>query len=104
VREFTVAAQKKGNMWAHEWWFSLENPTISTIEFMNILDEELKNLNDDYAFERIHALKNVNANFIPLSFFHDFLKHKSKFNGQAKIPRVLKGENLTRWKEQLTKM
>jgi hypothetical protein len=42
VREFTVAAEKQGNFWAHQWWFNLENPSVSNTEFMNILDENSK--------------------------------------------------------------
>jgi hypothetical protein len=67
---------------------------------MDILDAELKKLNDDYACERIYALKKVEATYVPIQVFHDFLKGKDKYNGQAKIPRVLKGNALDRWLEQ----
>ncbi len=97
VREFSVAGIREGSGWSHQWWINVENPCVSPSAFMSILDQELMKLNDDYATERIYALKSVRADFVPIDVFHNFLKSKDKFNGQAKIPRVLKGEALERF-------
>ena len=58
------------------------------------VDEELCRLNDDYAVERAYVLRDVRAQLLPNEVFLGWLGKRGKFNGQAKIPRVLKGDQL----------
>jgi hypothetical protein len=94
VREFTVAGVREGSFWAHQWYVSVENQTVAPEAFVRVVDEELCRLNDDYAVERVYALREVRAQLLPNEAFLGWLEKRGKFNGQAKIPRVLKGEQL----------
>ena len=62
-----------------------------------MLDETLKELNDDYAVERQHALKEIKVIPLQNKIFIDFLASKNKLGGQSKFPRVLKGKQLNEW-------
>ena len=66
------------------------------------LDNFLKELNDDYAVERNHALHDIIVDLIPNQLFLDFLKQKGKIGSQNKFPRVLKGELMNEWKAFIT--
>lgn len=94
IGEFAVTSRRKGSFWAHHWYIAAENKSLSAEVLANALDEELCRLNDDYAVERRYALRNVSAELLPNQLFLDWLGQKGKLNGQAKIPRVLKGAQL----------
>jgi hypothetical protein len=72
----------------------MDNPKISAGQFAQLVDAALCDLNDDYKIERSHALKGVHATILPNQLFFKWLEQKGKANGQAKIPRVLKGTHL----------
>ena len=95
VREFTVAGRREGARWTHEWYVACENPSVSESAFAQAVDAALCRLNDDYAIERVYALQAVRVRFLPNSAFLNWLAQRGKLNGQAKVPRVLKGELLT---------
>ncbi|MCW5921835.1 MAG: GH3 auxin-responsive promoter family protein [Saprospiraceae bacterium] len=94
VREFTVAGVREGSYWAHQWYVSVENPAVSPEAFAQVVDAELRRLNDDYAVERDYVLRDVRVQLLPNEIFLEWLGKRGKFNGQAKIPRVMKGEQL----------
>ncbi|MCB0573838.1 MAG: GH3 auxin-responsive promoter family protein [Saprospiraceae bacterium] len=91
VREFTVSGVREGSFWAHQWYVSLENPEVTAEAFTKAIDRELCRLNDDYAVERIYALRDVRVQLLPNETFMGWLESRGKMNGQAKIPRVMKG-------------
>ncbi len=97
IPEFTVAGVPHGNFFAHEWYIATDDK-VNPVEFAALLDEKIKELNDDYEVERLHALKAVTVNVLPEKVFMDFLKSKGKLGGQHKFPRVLKGKLLEEWK------
>ncbi|MDO8367163.1 MAG: GH3 auxin-responsive promoter family protein, partial [Saprospiraceae bacterium] len=80
--------------WTHQWYLSAENQSLTGEILVHALDEELCRLNEDYAVERRYALRTVRAQMLPNQVFLDWLSQRGKLNGQAKIPRVLKGEQL----------
>ena len=94
VREFSVAAVRDGTFWAHQWYVSLDNPAVTPEDFVRVVDAELGRLNDDYIVERRYVLRDVRAKFLPNDVFLSWLNQRGKLNGQAKIPRVLKGVQL----------
>jgi GH3 auxin-responsive promoter len=94
IREFTVSGVKEGSFWAHQWYISCDNPNVQPDALREAIDKALCDLNEDYAIERIYALKNVHLNILPNATFMNWLQSKGKFNGQAKIPRVMKGRQL----------
>jgi hypothetical protein len=94
IREFAVAGVREGTYWAHQWYVSMDNPDVSPEAFAKIVDETLCRLNDDYAVERKYVLRNIHVQFLPNATFMGWLEKRGKFNGQAKIPRVLKNAQL----------
>lgn len=103
VREFAVSAKQVNGYWAHQWWVSIDNPAVSPAALAQLLDEELCLLNDDYRVERQYALRDVQVELLPNHTFFDWLASKGKMNGQAKVPRVLKGAQLADFEAFLNK-
>ena len=65
------------------------------------IDEKIKDLNDDYAVERKHALKDLLITVLPENTFMEFMLSKGKVGGQHKFPRVLKAGMLDDWQKFL---
>ena len=80
---------------------SLEKLKFDPTIFKEMLDKTLKELNDDYATERISVLKEIIVDILPESKFMDFMIKKEKVGGQHKFPRVLKGDIYQEWVEFL---
>jgi hypothetical protein len=97
IPEFAVAGVPYGTFFAHEWYIATDDDT-DEMKITNLIDEKLKELNDDYAVERKHALKNISVKILTQDVFYQFLKAKGKVGGQHKFPRVLKGNMLQDWK------
>ena len=74
---------------------------ISDEEAIKLVDEKLKELNDDYEVERKHALKDVIVTVLSENIFMEFMRLKGKVGGQHKFPRVLKGKMLEDWQKFL---
>lgn len=104
VPEFTVAGIKHDSMFAHKWFLGI------TGDFKNLdadlvrqqIDQNLKDLNDDYRVERIAAIRDVKVELLPLDLFYKYLKILGKEGGQHKFPRVIKKEQLTKWEDYLS--
>ncbi|EAZ79071.1 GH3 family domain-containing protein [Algoriphagus machipongonensis] len=100
VREFTVLGVPYGSLFAH-YWFIGSDEKIDEDLFKEKLDQHLKELNDDYAVERKHALKQVKLKVLPAAEFYGWMKSIGKEGGQNKFPRVLKGERSQSWLDYL---
>ncbi|MBN1144025.1 MAG: GH3 auxin-responsive promoter family protein [Bacteroidales bacterium] len=98
IKEFTVAGIPYERLFAHKWYIGTDDKIDSTIDFKNLLDKTLSELNDDYAVERKAALKNVIVEIVPVKAFYNWLKMKGKEGGQHKFPRVI-GNQYTEWDE-----
>jgi hypothetical protein len=96
-REFTMAGIPHEGLFAHQWYIACDNESVNPMQVRNLLDQHLKKLNDDYAVEREHALKDVKVELVPSSWFLEFLRSKGKEGGQNKFPRVLKNDQLSDW-------
>ncbi len=100
ICEFTVAGVPYGNHFAHHWFVATDDKVNSeTLKIM--IDEKLKELNDDYEVERKHALKEIFVDVLSQDTFMNFMKAKGKVGGQHKFPRVLKGKTLEDWQKYL---
>lgn len=97
IPEFTVAGVPHGTFFAHQWYIATEDEVDAAV-LVKKIDAHLKILNDDYAVERNHALKDVKVEVLSQSVFLAFMNAKGKVGGQHKFPRVLKGDTLTEWK------
>ncbi|HRP17586.1 MAG TPA: GH3 auxin-responsive promoter family protein, partial [Ginsengibacter sp.] len=84
------------NFFAHQWYIATEE-NVSSETLSTLIDNYLRELNDDYAVERKHALQKVFVDVMREEVFLDFMKSKGKIGGQHKFPRVLKGKLLEEW-------
>ncbi len=103
VKEFAVCAVQHGSHWAHQWYVSADNPYLNATEFAAQLDAHIMEINDDYRVERRYALKEVRVELLPHEVFYRWLEAQGKLNGQAKIPRVLKGAVQANWEDFVRK-
>lgn len=101
LREFTVVGFPHGGLFGHHWFIGTDNELDEDVLLQHI-DETLKTLNDDYAVERKHALKEVRLTKLPANVFYDWMRELGKEGGQNKFPRVLKGDKKDAWLEFLT--
>ncbi len=96
IPEFTVAGEPSGSFFAHHWYVATNDP-VNPDELGMLIDDTLKELNDDYAVERKTALKEVRLDVLSEKRFLDFMQSQGKVGGQHKFPRVLKGTMLEKW-------
>ncbi len=101
--EFTVSGIRHDSMFAHKWYLGTSED-LSTIDPQMIrdrIDQNLKDLNDDYRVERIAAIRDVMVEILPLHLFYDYMKLLGKEGGQNKFPRVVRNEKHQQWEEFL---
>ncbi|MEQ8927794.1 MAG: GH3 auxin-responsive promoter family protein [Fulvivirga sp.] len=96
IPEFTVAGIPHGTLFAHHWYVASDNE-VNPNKLRDVIDQKLKELNDDYAVERTAALKDVVVDVLPVKKFYDWMEARGKVGGQNKFPRVLKGPLLEEW-------
>ncbi len=100
IKEYTVAGIPHDNLFAHKWFIGTDKYIDNNI-LSKELDKILKNLNDDYATERLHALKEVIVETLPNDVFYEWMKSKGKEGGQNKFPRVLNATQLPDWEKYI---
>ncbi len=92
IREFTAAPVyiSENNTGAHEWLIEFSVKPEDITKFTEILDEELKKVNTDYAAKRYNdlTLRMPKVHIARENLFYDWLKSKGKLGGQNKIPRL----------------
>ena len=96
VKEFTVAGVPDGSLFSHHWFVGTDDVVDAEV-LRDRIDHHLKELNDDYAVERQHALKNVIVDPMPSETFYAWMRSQGKEGGQSKFPRVLKKDKLNSW-------
>ena len=64
IPEFTVAGVPHGLFFAHQWWLASDDHADPVLLKQKI-DENLMELNDDYAVERKSAMKDVYVQILP---------------------------------------
>jgi hypothetical protein len=102
IREFTVAGVTHDTLFAHHWYIGTNDP-VNADDLRDRLDAKLKELNDDYAVERRHALKDISVTVLPTKTFYDWMESRGKMGGQNKFPRVLKKGMISEWEAFLSK-
>ncbi|MFZ4426004.1 MAG: GH3 family domain-containing protein [Saprospiraceae bacterium] len=98
IPEFTVSAIKSGNFFTHKWYLGTD-VTVDPAKVVPILDQRLKEVNDDYGIERASVLKDILVEVIPVSLFYKWHERQGKMGGQNKFPRVLRHERFKEWEE-----
>lgn len=89
MNEFTVCGIPFEGLFAHHWVVGCD-VAIDKLAFKQKLDSTLSVLNDDYATERKHALKEVIVDFVPHQKILEYMSTKGKIGAQNKFPRVMK--------------
>lgn len=100
VKEFTVVGVNHDSLFAHHWYISSDDTHDKEV-LKQLIDDKLKELNDDYAVERRHALKDIFVTVLPHKAFFGWMESKGKMGGQNKFPRVLKKDLINDWKGYL---
>ena len=95
ITEFTIAPRRKDNYFEHHWYIGIKENIDREIA-KNMIDENLKALNDDYRSERETALS-MDLEIVPTSYFYEWQQRYSNAAGQSKVPRVIKGKALETW-------
>jgi GH3 auxin-responsive promoter len=101
IREFTVKGTRLDSLFGHQWYVGTDD-VVSADLLKTTIDNHLKTLNDDYAVERGHALKDIAITVLPTKMFYDWMAQKGKMGGQNKFPRVLKKHLIADWEAFLT--
>lgn len=100
ISEFAVAGMPHQNLFSHQWYIGCDNIADESA-IAKALDEFLCKLNDDYAVERLAALKEIKVKLVPNAWFYEWMKMHGKEGGQHKFPRVLKANQLMDWQQFL---
>lgn len=96
VKEFVVAAIETPTGFAHRWYIGSDS-IVNTASFKQIMDDHLREINDDYDTERKAVLREPQVEIIPSKLFYEYLKLQGKVGGQAKFPRVMKTTAFKDW-------
>ena len=98
--EYTVTGIPHSERYfAHYWYIGYDGNTLNPEIVKQILDKNLKKLNDDYRVERTAALKEIFVELVPNNFFIEWMKNYGKIGAQTKFPRVLNEQKLDSWKK-----
>ena len=96
MNEYTVCGKPNETGFMHHWIIGTDKPA-NAVEVGHLLDQYLKDLNDDYAVERTSALKEVKVDTVPIDLFAKWMKVLGKEGGQNKFPRVMKVQPFQEW-------
>ncbi|MDX2188716.1 MAG: GH3 auxin-responsive promoter family protein [Bacteroidota bacterium] len=82
-----MASKNKGG---HEWIIEFEEKPDSKAQFIQVLDNTLREINSDYDAKRYKdmALGMPVVHFVKEGTFYNWLKSKNKLGGQHKVPRL----------------
>jgi len=103
INEYTVKGESEDKNHIHQWYIACNDKTVKPEEASALLDTYLCELNDDYATERKHALKEVKVKLIPSELFLNWMLEQGKYGSQSKFPRVLTDAKYKEWVEFVNK-
>lgn len=92
--EYTLFADEEQQR--HQWFIGSDEK-IDDVSFIEALDQELTELNDDYAYVRKYNLGAPILKIIPTEHFYGFLESLGKLGAQNKMPRVLNKQQAEKW-------
>jgi hypothetical protein len=92
IDNFTAAPVflEKGKRGGHEWLIEFKVKPQDLLEFANILDKTLRQINSDYDAKRKHdlALIGPKVHSVKEGTFYEWMKKRGKLGGQNKVPRL----------------
>ena len=74
----------------HEWIIEFETQPTNFEQFVDVMDQTLREINSDYDAKRFKdmALRRPKVHNAPNNTFYNWLKLKGKLGGQHKVPRL----------------
>ncbi len=74
----------------HEWIIEFDQQPSNVEQFVDVLDQTLREVNSDYDAKRFKdmALRRPKVHNAPKDTFYNWLKSKGKLGGQHKVPRL----------------
>ncbi|MES2448617.1 MAG: GH3 auxin-responsive promoter family protein [Bacteroidota bacterium] len=74
----------------HEWIIEFEQQPNNFEQFIDVLDQTLREINSDYDAKRFKdmALRRPKVHNAPADTFYNWLKSRGKLGGQHKVPRL----------------
>jgi hypothetical protein len=94
ISEFCIYADNEHQK--HIWFVGCDTQVDETKLIQN-LDQNLCELNDDYASARKYNLNLPEIRVLPVQTFYSFMKESGKMGSQNKFPRVLNSKQAARW-------
>ncbi len=92
IDNFTAAPiyLKENIQGGHEWIIEFKKQPANLSDFIEILDNRLRDINSDYDSKRAHnlALVKPTVHAAPEGTFYKWMKSKGKLGGQNKVPRL----------------
>ena len=92
IEEYTAAPVYLTNKQAgrHQWMIEFKKAPENKEEFIDLLDQKLREINSDYEAKRKGnmALAFPSLDILPKDTFYNWLKAKNKLGGQNKVPRL----------------
>jgi hypothetical protein len=79
-----------GKSGCHEWAIEFIKEPMDNQAFMEILDDNLRQLNSDYDAKRYRdmVLVNLKMQVLPKGTFYEWMRRRGKLGGQNKVPRL----------------
>ncbi len=74
----------------HEWLIEFENEPADLVQFTNLLDSKLREINSDYDAKRENniALASPKIKSLSKGTFYSWMEQRGKLGGQNKVPRL----------------
>ncbi len=103
INEYTVKGETNAEGHIHQWYIACNDKNVKADFVAAKLDAFLAQLNDDYATERKHALKEVRVELLPSETFLNWMQEQGKYGSQSKFPRVLTDAKYKEWVEYVNR-
>ncbi len=97
ISEYTICAKRFDDGEFYHSWYLGTDVNADETEVANVLDNFLKEANNNYKVARSKALKGVKVNIIPVKKFYDWNDRNKKKGGQVKMERVMKEKKFKKW-------
>lgn len=92
--DYTILSNQEEQI--HQWYME-EQDGIESSKLMELIDQKICSLNDDYAYVRKHALNLPTLTYLPKGSFYNYMKSLNKLGAQNKMPRVLNKQQAKQW-------
>lgn len=94
ITEFSLFPQIEEQR--HSWFIGV-NEKLDTEKIINLIDKELRDLNDDYNGVRKVSLQPPILKALPVETFYNFMETIGKAGSQNKFPRVMNEQQSALW-------